>query len=75
MYSDIKSIHVDKCAQVFRNKYHYTNVQIITKDDKKWLGNEIHAFIQNIGIPDELVTKNHQSMKGGKTFLQKVGQD
>ena len=34
MYPDIKSIHVDQCAQVFRNKYHYTNVHIITKDDK-----------------------------------------
>ena len=39
------------------------------------MGNEIQAFTQNNGIPDELITKNHQSMKDGKKFLWNVGQD
>ena len=59
-----QSLHGDSCVQFFSTKYHFTWAKPMAGGTVGNVGNNLMSFMQQVGVQDELVTDNHQSVSG-----------
>ena len=56
----LQLLHRDSCVQFHFTKYHFTWAESMAGDTGVHAGNILLSFTQKVGVPDELVTNNHQ---------------
>ena len=68
----LQSLHRDSCVQFHFTKYHFTWAEPMAGDTGVHAGNILLSFTQKVGVPDELVTNNHQKFSGSGTEWYRI---
>ena len=62
-----QSLHGESFFQLSSTKYHFTRDETKAGDTKYHVGNTLMLFTHQVGVPDELVTKNYQNVSESGT--------